>query len=99
MDGDWTSEEESLLLQMRTQGMLFDEIACALKRSEYAVASKYLKLVPLPGVRSRADRQPEPLTNPPKWRNITIQISFQIALPQWPASAMDSSMSDAARKT
>lgn len=44
----WTLEEEALLVKLREQERSYADIANILKRTEFDVAARFLKLVPLP---------------------------------------------------
>lgn len=61
-DRQWSREEECALVTLRRQGKTFQEIASRLRRKEFAVACKYLDIVPLP---SMDGRRPNPVTPEP----------------------------------
>lgn len=61
-DRQWSREEEWVLVTLRRQGKTFQEIASRLCRKEFAVACKYLDIVPLP---STDGRRPNPVTPKP----------------------------------
>lgn len=77
---DWTETEESLLIHMRHQGMLFNEIALALNRREYDVACKYLKLVPLSKTIARSNYKKRFKTTTMSLpKSLTVHLAFKFS--------------------